>query len=129
MVVRGLLVVLTLLGAIPVRICTCGAAHHHHHRAPQPRESSHLPPIGTLPAIDANPAPVEHHDADCHAIKPRPLMTLGLQFDVTDVPSADSLAVALIEPIAPEPSPGHSIRDFHPPPDRPLFLSLCILRN
>ena len=129
MVVRWLLVVLTLLGAVPVRICTCGAAHHHHHHAPLPRDTSNQPAPGTLPAIDANPAPAEHHDADCHAIKPRPLMSLGVQFDVTDVPPADALAVALIEQPELEPLPGHAVREFHPPPDRPLFLSLRVLRN
>jgi hypothetical protein len=131
MVVRLLVVVLTVVGAIPVRICTCGAAHHHHHTpAPKPLcGHDHAPLPGSSPVVVPDPEPAEHHDADCHAVKPRPLMSVGLQLDFTDVPPADAMAVALPERPEVVPTPGYAIRDFHPPPNRPLFLSLCVLRN
>ena len=120
MIVRLLVVVLTLIGAVPIRICTCGAAHHHD-AAPQP--------IRELPAGVA-PAPAhEHHDADCHAVKPRPLMSLGLSCVLVDAPPADCLSVSLPEGIRLEPSPGHLIRDVHPPPGRCEFLGYTVLRN
>lgn len=131
MVVRLLVVVLTVLGAIPVRICTCGAAHHHPHAPVPPSKSpcGHDHRDSATPAIASDSAPSEHHDADCHAVKPRPLMTLGLQFDVTDVPPADALAVALVEVPRFDPTRGQIVRDFHPPPNRPIFLSHSVLRN
>jgi len=128
MFVRLLVVVLTLVGAVPVRVCTCGAAHHHHTPTPKPIRD-HAPARGSSPAVAPDPGPAEHHDPDCHAVKPRPLMSQGLQLDVTDVPTPDTLGVALTELVEPEPAAGEPVRDFHPPPNRPLFLSLCVLRN
>jgi hypothetical protein len=127
MVVRLLVVVLTVFGAIPVRVCTCGAAHHHHHHAPPPRDTDRQPPPAQ-PAVAADPGPAEHHDADCHAVKPRPLMSVGLQFDLADVPPADAAAVALVGPPPADVRAGHTIRETRPPPDRPLFLTLGVLR-
>ena len=128
MVLRLLVVVLTLVGAIPVRICTCGA--HSHPLFAKPVSAPDRAPTPDLPSIFAeDPAPAEHHDHDCHFVKPRPLMSVGLQFDVADVPPADALAVALEELPALAPIVGHTIRDFHPPPNRPLFISYCVLRN
>ena len=130
MVVRLLVVVLTLLGAIPVRICTCGAAHDHPAAPVLPSKSpcGHDHDDRGAPAY-SDSTPSEHHDADCHAVKPRPLMTLGLQFDVTDIPPTDALAVALVETPRFDPMRGHIVRDFHPPPNRPIFLSHSVLRN
>jgi hypothetical protein len=117
MIVRLLVVVLTLIGAVPIRICTCGAAHHHDSQ-----------PLRELPAgVAADPAH-EHHDADCHAVKPRPLMSIGLSCVVMDVPVADGLSTPLPEPPRLEPAPGHDIRDAHPPPGRCDFLSYTVLR-
>jgi hypothetical protein len=128
MVVRWLIVVLTLIGAIPVRICTCGAAHHHHPSVPPPRDADPEPP-GPIPVIASNPSPAEHHDADCHAVKPRPLMSVGLQCIPADVPPVDALAAAFFDPPHLEPASGHALRDYDPPPDRPLFLTFRVLRN
>jgi hypothetical protein len=128
MLVRLLVVVLTIAGAVPVRLCTCGAAHHHHAQPPPPCDSHHHHHDGDFPALACDPAH-EHHDADCHAVKPRPLMSLGLQFDLTNVPPADSHSVALELPPEIGPTSGHALRDFHPPPDRPLFLVYSVLLN
>ena len=61
MSVRVLVVVLTVIGAVPIRICTCGAAH----------PCDNVPePVREAPAgVTADPAQHEH-DADCHAVKP-----------------------------------------------------------
>ncbi len=92
MVVRLLVVVLTLVGAIPVRICTCGAATTTH-SLPSPPACRTAPRLQTgLSIIARTSSPAEHHDADCHVVKPRPLMSHGLQFDVVDVPPLDAIA-------------------------------------
>jgi hypothetical protein len=117
MIVRLLVVVLTLIGAVPIRICTCGAAHHHDSQ-----------PLPELPAgVGADPAH-EHHDADCHAVKPRPLMSIGLTCTMMDPTTADCLAAVLPEAPHLKPAPGHAIRDVHPPPGRCDFLSYTVLR-
>src|SRR5262245_27227409 len=118
MIVRLLVVVLTLIGAIPIRICTCGAAHH--------ADSSPL--RETPPGVSADPGHA-HHDADCHAVKPRPLMSIGLSSSATDVPAADGIFVPLVEVPAVEPAPGHALCHAHPPPVHPSFLSYTVLRN
>lgn len=128
MLVRLLVVVLTLIGAVPVRICTCGAAHQHHSPAPAPKDDcGHDHHNSNEPSIA--PDPLVHHDADCHAVKPRPIMSLGLQFNVTDIPPTDVLAVELVGSPMLVPIVGHEVRDFHPPPNRPLFLTFLVLRN
>ena len=118
MIVRLLVVVLTLIGAVPIRICTCGAAHHHD-TAPQPHREL---PVGVVPTSD-------HHDADCHAVKPRPLMSIGLSFIVVDAPGADCLIASLPDAARLAPALSHLIRDVHPPPGRCEFLSYTVLRN
>lgn len=127
MVVRWLVVVLTLFGAIPVRICTCGAAHIFP-SSPPPRDTDRPPP-GPVPAFDSNTAPTEQHDADCHYVKPRPIMPPGIQCLAADVPAIEAPVLALVEPPQLEPLPGHAVRDFDPPPDRPLFLTFSVFRN
>ena len=129
MVVRLLVVVLTLIGAVPIRICTCGAASDPApvtHSAPSPCSHRHGPIDGPSIGGDSGHA---HHDADCHAVKPRPLMSIGLSCDVIDAPAADGLIVPLVEAPALQPAAVHAIRDTHPPPAHPSFLSYTVLRN
>jgi hypothetical protein len=127
MLVRWLVVVLALIGAVPVRICTCGAAHLFP-SAPAPHDTD-CPPPGPEPALESNSNPAEHHDADCHFVKPRPIMSLGLQCLPADVPSIDALVLSLAEPPRLEPLPGYTVRDLDPPPDQPLYLTYRVLRN
>ena len=118
MIVRLLVVVLTVIGAVPIRVCTCGAAHHHDSQ-----------PVPELPAgVGADPAH-EHHDDDCHAVKPRPLMSIGLSCPMMDSPDADCLAAALPELLQLIAVPGHALRNAHPPPGRCDFLGYTVLRN
>src|SRR5438045_2306242 len=98
MVVRSLLTVLTLLGVVPLRICTCGAAHIHYH-APAPAPSSDPPP--STPAIGEDSGPVHHHH-DCGIHKPRPAMSQGVSFVLAEVPTDDAAAIlgGMPEPVA-----------------------------
>lgn len=120
MIVRLLVVVLTLIGAVPIRICTCGAAHHHNSPSQSP---------GELPAGVGDDPAREHHDADCHAVKPRPLMSIGLICPAMDQPVEDCLAAVLPQAQRLELAPGQAICDVHPPPGCCEFLSYTVLRN
>jgi hypothetical protein len=129
MVIRWLIVVLTLIGAIPMRICTCGAAHHHpsNFQAQAVNTPNHA---SVKFAIDADPEQDEHHDHDCHVLKPRPIMSVGVQLHFTDVPSDDLMGIAFYSPIASSISTIQSaIRISHPPPNRPLYITLRVIRN
>jgi hypothetical protein len=126
MFVRSLLAVLTLLGAVPLRICTCGAAHVHH--APPPILPSEPPPL--TPAVspdDDQPA----HAHDCGVHKPRPAMSLAVPVSFADTPA--DVAVAALTPELPPVVVGIFTADTEPrspdPPTKPLFLALCTLRN
>jgi hypothetical protein len=126
MLVRWLVVVLALIGAIPVRVCTCGAAHHHA-SSPLPSNDPDSTP-GSSPECSAEPAR-EHHDLECHAVKPRPLMSLGLQADTPADPPTDAIAADVVEPPVRKPLCGYPFRDSDPPPNRPLYLTFGVLRN
>lgn len=126
MLARLLVIVLTLVGVIPVRICTCGAHN--------PFDSAIViaPEAGcdqaAEPAVTES-TPTEHHDDDCHFVKPRPLMPVGVGLDVAVPPPDDSITVALLQPEVIAPRVGYAVRDFHPPPTHPLFITLLVLRN
>lgn len=127
MAVRWLLVLMTLIGAIPVRICTCGAHDHV-----QVEDSTGTTPAPFPPSeypIANDSTPTEEHDPDCHYVKPRPLMPPGPPLVYVDIPPLDALGVALAERPQPEAAAGERTREFHPPPNRPLFLTLLVLRN
>jgi hypothetical protein len=128
MVLRAVLAVLTLLGAVPFRVCTCGASHVHH-KAPvlPPDHDSHPGCVGHPPTQ----SPPEH-DRDCPAVKPRATMPLAVTASVAELPSDSPLVVAIDEsevagafsPVAiAEP------RSPDPPPDKPLYITLRTLRN
>lgn len=134
MIVRALVAVMTLVGAVPFRVCTCGAAHHYHHAdapppAPQPQ------PEGVAHQQSAALSPNErpphyHHDPDCHAVKPRPAMSLAVPAALVEMPDADFTGTATVEPPQPLIAPGHAATAARPPPRaRPLFLTLQVFRN
>jgi hypothetical protein len=128
MVVRLLIVLLTLVGAIPVRICTCGAHDHPLFSKHESGERSPLP-ASDWPSIADDANSPEHHDSDCHFVKPRPLMPPGTPLDTVDVPPLDSTGVALVALPIMVAAIVEPTRDFHPPPNRPLYLTLLVLRN
>jgi hypothetical protein len=128
-VLRAVIAVMTLVGAVPFRVCTCGAAHIHHHAPPVPLPES---PEPLAPALgvpnDSHPV----HDHDCLAVKPRCAMSVAVPATPADedVPAAfvaHLLEVAVLQPTADAPAP--KPRSPDPPPDRPLFLTFLTLRN
>jgi hypothetical protein len=122
MVVRALLAVLTLVGAVPLRVCTCGAAHAHVETLPAtPAEHSDH-------ADDCDPV---HHDDDCGVHEPRATMCEAVPVAAADAPADHAVApiafepaafAAALAPLAIEPrSPD--------PPTTPLYISFRALRN
>lgn len=119
MIVRVLIVLMTVVGALPFRVCTCGAVHHHHTTNPQPTQAPASPEADT-----------PHHDPDCHAIKPRCAMTVGVSVPVLDWPTTDSFGFSAVETALPLTASVHAEIPSHPPPrGSPLYLTLNVLRN
>jgi hypothetical protein len=137
---RWLALAITVAGAIPVRICTCGASLHLHNLPPWKEQQNTLP---LSPPVTAGSSvltehfqPWVEHDPDCHLVRPRPLMAPGVLLPPTEIPhdtavglspetfSCDMLLhfVSIQFPL-----------DLHPPPllllPVPLHLALCQLRN
>jgi len=132
MLVRSLLAVLTLLGVVPLRLCTCGAAHIHHHHSPikLPTERGSTPKVQVSDPQDDGPV----HGHDCSIHKARAAMPLAIPTDVTDAEADD--AVAFFTWGAGEVVPGLDRTTAKPrPPDpphtlhTPLFITLRALRN
>lgn len=130
MVIRLLVVGLTLIGAVPVQICTCGA---HDHAVPQtapvPDDDTDTSNATTLPLIAEVPEPARHHDHDCHFIKPRPMMPHGIVADTAKLPPAEFLASVVPVMAVPAVPSAESVCELRPPPNQPLFLTLLRLRN
>ena len=128
MVLRALIAVLTLVGAVPFRVCTCGAAHIHH-QAPPPAPEA---PDSCGHSACAPQKEPQQHDHDCPAVKPRCAMAVAVPATPADTQVADAPIAFLPElsVLAPRPpSPGAKPRSPDPPPDRPLYLTLLTLRN
>lgn len=124
MLVRLLLTVLTLVGAVPLRICTCGAAHLDHHVTPtQPTEPQ-------PPGVHTDDNPVGHHH-DCPALKPTRSMSVAVAPVMADGTADDTSSVALTGFVIQLPMPPRShVEPRSPdPPNRPLFVYVCNLRN
>ena len=127
MVLRAVLAVLTLLGAVPFRVCTCGASHVHHKAAAPPAHHSH-PGCAGHEQTDTAP----RHDHDCPAVKPRAAMPQAVTATVAEPPTVTPLIIALDEvaPLLPMIATADAEpRSPDPPPDRPLYLTLRTLRN
>jgi hypothetical protein len=123
MLVRLLLAVLTLVGAVPLRICTCGAAHLHQ-ATPTPSGEPQAPGVHT------DDGPVGHHH-DCPALKPKPAMSLAVPASFADH-TTDSTPAVAGGAFAQEFTPGvcEFVEPRSPdPPNRPLFVHVCNLRN
>lgn len=127
MVVRAVLAVLTLLGAVPFRVCTCGAAHVHHKAPVLPAERHSHDGCAEHQTIDR---PAEH-DQNCPAVKPRAAMPHAVTATVADVPPHSPLVVPLDEPVNAALAELSSAepRSPDPPPDQPLYLTLRTFRN
>ena len=134
MLIRLLVAVLTLAGPIPLRVCTCAAAH----AAPAPE--SHAAPHG--PAIDgaeshahADCCDESHqptqHERECPAANPRPLVREAVSPAASDAPSDYSSQVAVVEtpPLAGPRLAAPSARQSTRTSNTPLYLTLLTLRN
>ena len=129
MVLRALIAVLTLVGAVPFRVCTCGAAHTHHHASPPPAHDAPDPCGHSACAPQEEPP---QHDHDCPAVKPRCAMAVAVPATPADTQFGEAPIAPLpqLSVLAPRPtSPGAKPRSPDPPPDRPLYLTLLTLRN
>jgi hypothetical protein len=128
MVLRALIAVMTLVGALPFRVCTCGAAHVHHTAPPLACDL----PDHDLPCGCATDHGVPEHDHDCPAVGPRCAMSVAVPATPTGAES-DSAQVAPVphftDTAARAVEPGAKPRSPDPPPGRPLFLTLLTLRN
>jgi hypothetical protein len=141
---KMLLVVLVLVGQLPFRICTCGAAHHDHGRPP-PLTAEHLlyllglgghhPVSGYAPDTpDGSPATAptgDHHDPDCQAVNPRPVLK-SAPLAAVETAESDAGPAGSVLPLSllfPNPVPAAPVA--HPPtgPPVPLYISFQALRN
>ena len=129
MVLRAVIAVMTLVGAVPFRVCTCGAAHVQHHAPPVPAPDAPQPAEPALGVPnDCPPA----HDHDCPAVKPRCAMSVAVPAVPADVDVPAAFIAHLPEfaglaPTADTPAP--KPRSPDPPPGRPLFITFLTLRN
>jgi hypothetical protein len=141
---KVLLVLLVLVGQLPFRICTCGAGHHDHGRPP-PLTADHLLYLlgfgGHHPAPDPAPgtpdgSPVtapggDHHDPDCPAANPRPVLK-SAPLATVETAESDARPAGSVLPLPllfPNPVPATPVA--HPPtgPPVPLYISFLTLRN
>ncbi|MBA2227258.1 hypothetical protein [Thermogemmata fonticola] len=138
---RWLALAITVAGALPVRICTCGASLHLHGLSPFDGRQN-IPPLPAPVTPDESILtdhlqPLVEHDPDCHLVRPRPLMAPGILPTPADLPDEASPEMPPVEMISWD---GLSILDSVPfsldsysPPLRfsptPLHQVLCQLRN
>ncbi len=138
---RWLALAITVAGAIPVRICTCGASLHLHGLSPFDGRQN-IPPLPAPITPDESILadhlqPLVEHDPDCHLVRPRPLMAPGILPTPADLPDEANLGIPLVEMITWHelsiPNSVPLLLDSHPPPldlaSIPLHLALCQLRN
>ena len=156
MVARLLLVLLTLVGPLPVRVCTCaaspttcadptcpsaparaperktcGCGHSHHDDAAvvsQAEAAGDCEPAH-LPAAGVAHQHPPAHQPDCPATQVRaaPTATVPTTAGPPDEPPAPF--VVLFEPVAPPPSAVTPDHVRHRAPACPLFITLLTLRN
>jgi hypothetical protein len=140
MMLRWLALTITIAGAIPVRICTCGASLHLHDLSPwetQRSTPSRLTPVtADFSVLIEGLQPLVEHDPDCHLVRPRPLMAPGVLPPPVEAP--DDTALVLIPQIISttlllDPGSVAFWLDLHPPPlllpSVSLHLTLCQFRN
>lgn len=128
MLIRVLIVLLTLAGSMPLRVCTCGADHHHFAQAGAPDDAEE--PASSADGPSARAPHGHQHDDDCPAAHPRPLVRNVTLPPVIDVPTDATAGVFVVvalphvlgESAVDRPDPA-------PPPRVPLYLSLLSLRN
>jgi hypothetical protein len=136
MLIRVLVVLLTLVGSMPLRVCTCGADHtaaRTDSDAPAPQTC----PCKSAPAPDAHAhAPrgpeSHHHDHDCPAAHPRPLVrnVTAPTVTVPDAPGDCGPAFAFVAAVESAPvARDSSVERIEPPPKVPLYLAYLSLRN
>ncbi len=144
MLIRLLVVVLTLVGPLPCRACTCAAhpvhaAHDEPASAPEtaaPKESCGCDHDETDPAdADDHSAPPRdshhQHERDCPATDPTPVVRDAVTSPAVDPPTdcAEANAGVWVK-FTPFLTPSVLCRPAPPrPPKLPLYLTLLSLRN
>lgn len=143
---RLLVIVLTLVGPMPFRVCTCAAAPTvcrdpgcpvapkvkscscgHHHEAAAEVESDEA---GTGGGAATHAHPPEHKSS-CPAVQARPVADAAVPSDARDADPelpAECLATAADPFFAPGRPAGATVPERRRPP-RPLFITLLTLRN
>lgn len=149
MLVRLLVAVLTLVGPLPSRACTCAAGHADHSpdagaaATPPPGEAccrAHHPPTGGAgstpeangPALACDAHQSAEHERDCPAANPRPLLREAVSQPATSTPSDDFDAATAVawagSPLAID-APAAFSSERPRAPKNPLYLTLLSLRN
>jgi hypothetical protein len=129
MIVRLVVAMMTVLGAVPLRICTCGYAHIDHHTPALPCSVERDSGPVTANVVSDDSSHGHHHD--CAALKPKPAMSLAVPVAIADLPDLAPMAVfvPLLVETTLAPTPTSAEARSPDPPNRPLYLTLCSLRN
>ncbi|MBN9122253.1 MAG: hypothetical protein J0I06_24455 [Planctomycetes bacterium] len=153
---RLLIAVLTLMGPVPLRACTCAASHANRTSLPDDLNTPEVAEHGQscscvhdkaegVPLDDRatdssgghrNPAELDgthqpvQHERDCPAVSPRPLVREAVSQPATDAPTAGDAACPLAF-AANAPSTGVLVPPSKPlrTTKTPLYLTLLTLRN
>ncbi|MCE9567754.1 MAG: hypothetical protein K8U57_37625 [Planctomycetes bacterium] len=145
---RLLVIVLTLVGPLPFRTCTCAATPTtcsdpscptapkvkscscgHHHDSAEEAESTQ-PTVTPVEGVAASHTHPPEHQSGCPTVQPRPADAMG-QIEARDVPPEavpESIA-AISDPFFSTRHPvGRTVPDRRMP-SNPLFITLPTLRN
>lgn len=146
MLLRLLLLVLTLVGPLPFRVCTCAATPTicsepscpaaplakspcscgHHHDATDSEKVAPAPSVSTTDTSHTHPA---QHQPNCPTSQVRPATDVSLAGQTNETVATQ--VPAFITPARPaEPDPvAIAATQSRPVPARPLFITLLTLRN
>jgi len=148
-VIRLLVIVLTLVGPLPFRTCTCAATPitcsdpscptvpkvktcscGHHHESAEETESTETPESTVEPDAACHTHPPEHQSG-CPTAQPRPAADAMGQIDARDV-TPEAVRESIVVVSDPLFSTRHPVVPTVPNrrmPSLPLFITLLTLRN
>ncbi|MBA4189382.1 MAG: hypothetical protein C0467_15405 [Planctomycetaceae bacterium] len=145
---RLLVIVLTLMGPLPVRVCTCAATPStctdpscptltkvkscscvHHHDAAEESEATETTEATAKGVVASHTHPPEHQSG-CPTVQPRPADAMG-QIQARDI-SLEAVPESTVAVSDPFFSTRHRLGPqvpAHRAPACPLFITLLTLRN
>ena len=148
MLIRLLVAVLTLVGPMPFRVCTCAASAPAQQPAGAPAPAAPAKvkkcrcadcgpaadtaaPGGTGSAKCEAALPSAPHDRDCPAVNPRPVVRDAGPTPVPDIPTDDGAVRTVIpsEPLTLAGAPAASGSERPHAPKTPLYNTFLTLRN